>query len=1171
MSTFTHLRVASGYSFKYGASHVEELVARAAEQGATALALTDRDGMAGVARFAQACEQHSITPILGVNLAFLQKRYRVTLLAQSGKLSSLYRFLTGVNFDNEEKIITYPLLERYGEYLSDITFLHGPESQLCEAVGQRRESIAHSIYNSLAPYAPHQSIELVSHLIRGDAPFSTTFAAKNLIFARTNKIPAVLTNAVRMLNRNDGPVIDILDATRLLTPLSKRSVERKNSEGYLKNQQEMIYVANEIAVAAGEGDGNRLLESTHWLAQRSLLSVRAEIGIGTVHLPEAKMLGYSSSSEMVRELHQRVNSSLSRYSGAIAQQARDRVEEELSTIRQLGYESYFLTVAKVVDLARNMGIRTSARGSGAGSLVNYLLGISTVEPIANGLLMERFCSPLRRELPDIDIDVESDRRLELYDATFATFGDNNWRLPGNTSRCATVSMVERYRARHAIRDVGKALGISPHEIDYLAKSLPHIRAKNISQALQNLPELKHIKMDSPLIKTAISLAQRLDNLPRHLAMHPCAIAFSDLSLHDYAPMEPNPSGYPMVQADKDDVEALGILKLDILGVRMQSAIAYSLSEIKRVDGIDLDIDGVPLDDKATFDLIKSTRTLGLFQVESPGQRELVGKFAPRHFTDLIVDISLFRPGPVKSDMISPFLRVRHGENDRPSLHPNLDPILEETEGVVVFHEQVIRMIAIMTGCTLAEADEKRRTLGSEDGQREIVDWFFSTAASLGYERKVIDRVWEILRSFASFGFCKAHAAAFALPTYHSAWLKTHHTAAFIAGLLTHDPGMYPRRVMLDEARQWGIEIAPLDINLSEATYRVEKREVGQASSAKYGGGESLLVNSGSTGEVIHLNTVSGYAIRVGLGDLHGITDEEIKKIISGRPYVDLADFIYRAGTSLPTTEALIKVGAFDSLYKKEGAPVINRRDLMLHMRDIFKLTGAPYSRKASRQLVGSSTAQMSFEITPPELTPSGLPDLSASERVQHELDILGMDVSHHLIEFYGDFLNAIGAVRSRDLLKQRSGSALLVAGIKIALQTPPVRSGRRVIFLTLDDGYGCSDLTFFEDAQINNATLLRSSELILARGELRRTGPRGVSLRATQAWDLPTIYEKWRSVVAPESSLLATFQHSVDEGDSKKMITHRKDQKDERGAQIKMERTSLVNNSSLLTKEKKLA
>jgi error-prone DNA polymerase len=1058
--------------------------------------------MAGVIEFASACEENSLSPILGVNLSFLHKRYRILLLAQSGKLSSLYKFLTGVNFDNEEKLITYPLLERYGQLLSDITVIHTPHSQLAAAVGSRRESEAISIYNSLRTYAPHQYIEIVSHLTNGDAAYSTTFAARNLLFAEKNKIPYLLTNAVRMAKPSDAPILDVLDATRLLKPLSATSVERKNSEGYLKNSKEMRFVADEITRSAGSGTGIRLYESPNKLVESSTLSIRAEIGLGGMHLPGPTMLGHTSGQQMIRELHQRVEVGLNRYSGSIASIAEERLGAELGLIRELGYESYFLTVARVVEIAQSRGIRTSARGSGAGSLVNYLLGISQVEPITNNLLMERFCSPLRSELPDIDIDVESHRRLELYDAIFSAFGDNNWQYPGNRSYCATVSMVERYRARHAIRDVGKALGMDPGEIDYLAKSLPHIRAKNITQALENLPELKSINLKSPLIKVAISLAQRLDHLPRHLAMHPCAISFADLSFHNYAAMEPNPSGYPMLHIDKDGVEAVGILKLDVLGVRMQSAISYCLSEVKRVDGIDIDIDSVPLDDKKTFDVIKSTRTLGIFQIESPGQRELVGKFAPRTFTDLIIDISLFRPGPVKSDMITPFLRFRHGDAPRPTLHKNLDPILDETEGVVVFHEQVIRIIAAMTGCTLAQADEKRRALGTLDGQQEIVDWFFSTSHSSGYEEATIAQVWEILRSFASFGFCKAHAAAFALPTYHSAWLKTHHTAAFIAALLTHDPGMYPRRVILDEARQWGVEIAGVDINLSDSLYRVEKREGNTGTTPR----PEILVNTNSTGEEIVIPHVEQYAIRTSLRDIQGISDIEIEKIVAGRPYNDLSDFIYRTHTSLPITEALIKVGAFDSLYQTE----INRRDLLLHMRDIFKLTGKP--GRATGKISHLAPEQMSFNIATPTLIPSGLPELTAGEKVKNELEILGMEITHHLIEFYGDFLNSIGAVRSRDLLKHRGGSTLLVAGVKVALQTPPVRSGRRVIFLTLDDGFGCSDLAFFEDVQANTASKIYSSQLILAQGVVRRTGPRGISLRATQVWDLPTIYEKWRSV-----------------------------------------------------------
>ncbi|MEY3736328.1 MAG: hypothetical protein RLZZ251_44, partial [Actinomycetota bacterium] len=282
-------------------------------------------------------------------------------------------------------------------------------------------------------------------------------------------------------------------------------------------------------------------------------------------------------------------------------------------------------------------------------------------------------------LPDIDIDVESARRLEIYDQVFAAYG----------KRAATVAMIDTYRARHAIRDVGAALALPPMEIDLVAKSLPYIRARNIKASLENLPELKNLHLTSPLWQMAIGLAERLDGLPRNLAMHPCAVVLSDSSLYERAPIERNVSGYQMVQWDKDDVEAIGLLKLDILGVRMQSSLAYAISEIKRTKDEVIDLDAIPLDDPDTFSLIQSTKTLGLFQIESPGQRELVGKFSPETFTDLIIDISLFRPGPVKSDMITPFLNARQGWSAREIFHPDLAPILASTEGVVVFHEQVI--------------------------------------------------------------------------------------------------------------------------------------------------------------------------------------------------------------------------------------------------------------------------------------------------------------------------------------------------------------------------------------------------------------------------------------------------------------------------------------------------
>ena len=1065
--SFIHLNVASAYSLKYGTTQPADLVHRAAEFEMPALALTDRDGLAGAIRFTQSCVQYGIAPIIGVNCAIDlgSTKGRITLLAHSdGGWRSLCRLMTSLTMNSETRVpvLTLDFLHQFSSYSSNIYALHGPESPMSSAIQNHRFDQALSIFNQTRELFAGNAIECVSHLVAGKGPRSTEHAARSLIFARDNDLEAVITNAVRMKDRTDGPVADVLDCVRQLVPLHDRHIERRNAEGFLKSSDEMISLAAEIARAAGERTPRALLKTTREWAERSLLSPQRDIGLGAAHLPEPHVVGVNTAQEMRTLLRARSEAGINwRYSSSDQiSKARARLDDELATVATLGYESYFLTVADIADMARDAGIRVAARGSGAGSLICHLLGISGVDPMQHGLLMERFCSPLRRALPDIDIDVESARRLEIYDMVFKRYGDSDWSAPNNQSRCAVVSMVDTYRARHAIRDAGAALGLPGMEIDMLAKSMPHVRARNIAKTLESLPELRRINTAAPLMAATIDMAQRLDGLPRHLSMHPCAIVLSDGGFLDRAPLMASAGGYPMVAFDKDDVEAVGLLKLDVLGVRMQSTIAYSLKEIERVHKDVVDIDTVPLDDAATYELIQSTRTLGIFQVESPGQRELVGKLAPNNFTDLIIDISLFRPGPVKSDMITPFLKARHGFSPAQIIHPDLYEILAHTEGVVVFHEQVIQIIATMTGVSLATADEKRRALGERVGQQEVCDWFFPAATAKGYELPTINEIWEVLRAFASFGFCKAHAAAFALPTYQSAWLKTHYPAAFLAGVLTHDPGMYPKRLIVDEARQLGITIAPIDVNASDSVYRVEDH---------------------------------GNAIRIALSTVSGISDGEVQSIIAGRPYIDLNDFVRRSGCSTPVTESLILTGGFDSLHCD-----VNRRDLLLHFSDLQKSPSAAISG-----------AQMNLGFEPPALISSGLPAMTAAESVKYEVDRLGIDMSRHMVEFYGDFLNAIGAVRSSDLLKQRSQSSVLVAGIKVAMQTPPVRSGKRVIFLTLDDGYGLSDSTFFTDVQGEYANVLYSTSLLLVRGVTRRTGARGISIRATGAWDLRAAYESW--------------------------------------------------------------
>jgi error-prone DNA polymerase len=1121
---FVHLHVASGYSLRHGASHPHVLVERAAEHGMDTLALTDRDGVYGAVRFAKACARVGITPVLGVDLAlttttptpqpgrkgparggaFLDESHqRVVLLAEDNQgWAALCRLLSAVHLGGERGT-PVATLEQVAAAAGGggLVVLLGPRSDVAAAVARRRPDVARALLRRWQAAVPRENLvaEVVSHRAAGEA----AAAGRWLGFADESGLPAVLTNSVRYADRTDAPVADVLDAARRLVPLDARHVDRRTAEGYLKSGKEMALVAEEVVGPDPAGDRARaLLARTRALAERCSV----DLGLGEVHFPDLAVPGGRDPDAHLRD---RALAGIRRRGMREDRPTLDRLDAELATIHALGYATYFLTVGDVVDLIRSLGIRCAARGSGAGSLVNYALGVSDVDPVEHRLLMERFLSPLRRELPDVDVDVESARRLEVYDAILDRYG---------TERCACLCMVDTYRVRHAIRDVGAALGMPPGEIDAIAKSFPHVRAAHVHHALRDLPELRASGLSEARLDLMFRLVAKLDGLPRHLALHPCGVLLSDTTLLDRTPVERSYLGYPMSQFDKDDVEDLGLLKLDVLGIRMQSAIAHAVAEVARVDGVAVDVDTAPRDDPATFALIRSTRTLGCFQIESPGQRELVGKFAPETFADLIIDISLFRPGPVKSDMITPFLEARQGWRPMQVVHPSLTDVLAETYGVVVFHEQVLRLVSIVSGCTLAEADEVRRSMSDPDCVDEIRVWFCGAALDRGYSAEDTARIWEILAAFASFGFCKAHAAAFALPTYQSAWLKAHHPAAFLAGVLTHDPGMYPKRLILDDARQLGIAVLPLDVNRSAKDYTVERVGVLDEPPPGILGAPPRAAPADAA-----VPDARGYGIRLGLADVKGISDPEVASLLAGRPYGSLSDFWHRAGCSRPVVERLVVAGGFDELYgltstlpgRRRGR--VTRRDLLLQVAELDAWSRS-VARGAARTRVRRSVAdgpppgvQLALELgdDPGEVTPTGLPEMTDGERVRAELEVLGLDVSHHVMDFHEPLLAGLGVTRARDLLGVRNRAQVLVAGVKVATQTPPIRSGRRVIFLTLDDGTGPIDAAFFEDAQVGYASTLFHSWLLVLRATVRRTGPRGISLNADACWELAALRAAW--------------------------------------------------------------
>ena len=1112
-----HLRVASHASLQYGTAAPQRIAEQAAADGHRMVALTDRNGIYGAVQWVQACQANGIAPIIGVDLAVEQvigpptesrsaprrtpahggrwvdeQRPRVVLLAHGSRgWASLCRVVSAAHGSHADRADPWLRLADLAEHANGLVALLGSDSEIGWHLSNRRAQAAHDVLQrwQLAMGPGRLCIAIGSHRTEPSHQASTARAAQAWQWARSQGVPVVLASPVRYLESSDARVADVLDAARRLVPVSSPRVERNNGEADLKAPQALAALAADIAAAAGESLPE-LLRATCALAEACVIDPARDMGIGSVVVPELDLLlgrqAPGDAQAALREAHglleQRCRNAMDRRYGQAGRSAvEQRLAEELHAISALGFAGYFLTVAEVVEMIKEHGIRVAARGSGAGSLVTYLLGISGVDPIAHGLLMERFMSPLRRALPDIDVDVESARRLESYDLIYQRFG---------SQRVACVSMAETYRVRHAIRDVGAALGFPPGETDAFAKAFPHIRARDARAALQDLPELRRSgfgRMASEgKLDGFLSLVEALDGLPRHIAMHPCGVLLSDASLLDRTPVESSAGGYPMSQFDKDDVETMGLLKLDVLGVRMQSSIAHALAEIQRTTQARIDIDAVPLDDPATFELIRSTKTLGCFQIESPGQRELIGKFAPQDFGDIIIDISLFRPGPVKSDMVTPFLRARQGWAKPEYLHPDLRQILDETYGVVVFHEQVLRIIAQMTGCTLAEADESRRAMNTPDGIDDVRAWFYPAAIRRGYELPVVERVWDVLRSFASFGFCKAHAAAFALPTYQSAWLKAHYPAAFFAGILTHDPGMYPKRLILDDARLRGVTILGLDINRSRDVYLVEV--------------------TGTAG-----------AIRLPLNEVKGITEEEVHGIIDGQPYASLADAWHRARISRPTAEGLVVTGAFDSIYgfgahgrdakgrpmgyrvARRGQPT--RRDLLLQVAEL--------DRRGSGDR--GCTAQLLLDLgdDPAAQAPSGLPEMSEADRVRAEVDVLGLDVSHHVLAFHEPMLGQLGITRADRLLACRSSQDVLVAGVKVATQTPPIRSGKRVVFVTLDDATGPIDATFFEDVQQAYAGTVFQGWLLLIRGVVRRTGPRGVSIRATGCWDLGVIRDLW--------------------------------------------------------------
>ena len=1223
---FTHLSTRSCFSMRDGAIRPRELAAAAGAAGMSHVAMTDRDGLYGAVRFAQAAAAEGVTPIYGADLALepdadragweLTRAGRVRLPAEAAPTPDPRRRRPGRGaawLEDDAARVTFLATNQagYGDLCRTVSAAHagvrsdphlpvdalggaaasggvvallGVDSPVGRLLARGHLDAADDELRRWLEVFGREGIALGvrDHRVapggrpvgarRGgggpggvdaDEPGDDARIRRTLELAERLGVRAVAVNDVRYLTREDVAIADVLRCVRQQVPLATRHLGRSTAEAWFTT------AAEQHARFAERPD---LLVAAHELA----LSCEVDLGVGGLHVP--RLTGLSPEAA-AGELHRRCWEGVAARFPRVTPQIRERLERELDMVDRLGLHDLFLAVAAVVADVRELGVLVACRGSAAGSLVCFALRISDVDPVANDLAFERFMNPYRDELPDIDLDVESHRREDVYDLVMARFGEE---------RTATLAMVETFQARMAVREVGKVLGLPADELGVIAKSFTHARARDVRRIVKNLPELQRSNLDAGQLDTLLDVVERIDGFPRHLAMHPCGILLGDVELATRTPMERSAHGYAMSQFDKDDVAALGLLKLDVLGVRMLSAMRHCLQLVNgtedhpptrepdpslpgRDDHGRLSLDHVPTGDPAAYALIRSAHSVGMFQIESPGQRELLGRLQPDRFGDLVTEISLFRPGPVKADMVTPYVARRHGEEPTTYAHPSLAGVLAQTYGVIVYHEQVMGVLAALTGCDLAYADLLRRQLSDERKRPTIRAWVLARAADRGVGRADAEKVWDQLASFASFGFCKAHAAAFAVPTERSAFLKAHVFPEFMAGLLTHDPGMYPRRLILDECRLFGVAVLEPDINRAQvgdsvevvdrglADHRLSLTAAVRAAGMRAAGDGAATVradpdgratrgaagdvgDAGAAGDADEVSRLlppgwtwpageprplppSGvdageaghgyrYAVRIGLQHVAGITDAELTALTGARPFTSLEDLRARGGATQPTATALVDAGALDALagVGRRGGPS-GRRALTLAVEELWR------DRRGRRRGGGVAGGGGAGGGTPrgeqtaldlhADHTPV-LPDDRESDRVRAELAATGMDVSRHVVSFYEPLLELLGVTRACDLADCRTQSTVRVAGVKVAVQSPAQRSGQRVLFLSLDDRTGQTQTTYFERNLDDCAWTVLHAWLLVAEGRVSRRGNRGATVTGTRAWDLSRLWRAWQ-------------------------------------------------------------
>ncbi len=977
MSSYVPLWCKSNFSFLEGASHPDELVEEAQRLGLKAITLTDRDGVYGIVRAHVKAREVGLRLIVGSQVTVSDGSTIVLLAQDRGGYANFCRLITAgrTRSAKGESAVTWEEVCQHAEEL--IAVWGGDQSLLAReadpenVAGEMRDAFGDRLYAMVARHKRAEEVEQEKRLRER---------------AERYGLPIVAATEVLYHTPSRRPLQDVLTAIRHGVPVTSAGRRLKpNAEHALKSP---------FTFAALFSDDPSAVARTEEVSERcsfSLTEIRYRYP--SEHLPDG-----TTSFQSLRQLT--FEGAHRRYGGEVPTEVTTQLEKELDLIEALDYPGYFLTMWEIVEFCSERGILCQGRGSAANSAVCYCLGITAIDPVRMGLLFERFISKERAEPPDIDLDIQHDRREEAIQHVYEKYGRD---------RAAMVANVIRYRSRSAVRDVGKALGLPETSLDRLAKFLSSYEDLSPEALTQT-----GFDPEAPLHRHLLRLTNEILDFPRHLSIHPGGFLLGHEPVHDLVPIEnATMPDRTVIQWDKEDLEDLGLFKVDFLGLGGLTQLDLCFRLLKEHRGIELSMATIPAEEPETFGMIRRADTVGVFQIESRAQMAMLPRLRPRSFYDLVIEISIVRPGPITGGMVHPYLRRRSGKEAVDYPHPSLIPVLEKTLGVPLFQEQVMRLAVIAADYTPGEADQLRRDMaawhrtGRMERHRERL---ISRMRAKGIAPEFAERVFQQIRGFGEYGFPESHAASFALVAYATAWLKCHYPVEFACALLNAQPmGFYAPATIVEDAKRHRVVMRPVDVQESDWNCTLE------------GCSESE----------------GGFAVRMGLRYVKGLGTgdwEQIQKARHTSFFTSLADFVRRTGLNEGLLSTLAEAGAFEGFDR-------DRRTALWEVRRLVHV------RKESLPLQAR------------EAVPAFVP-LNAFEEVTWDYRRTLHSPRRHPLEPLRPQLAAQGLPDARAVASMRDGERIRYAGLVICRQRPGTAGG--VVFMTLEDETGFVNVVLWE-------------------------------------------------------------------------------------------------------------